>query len=742
MAFQVGEIEAKITADSSSFVRHISRSERQGESFAQKMQGVMASVSRTVTGESGKIAAAIDGEISSIDELSERIERLEQLRRGANDPAKVESYTNEIRQLTRETGRLKAEQERRERVQRRMNTLMRTGGALIASYISIRTIRRTIQFSREIANTANNIDQLRIKTGLATDYIQEFEFIADQLGASTDVLNSIMGGFSRRLSGLESGTGRASDAFRALGVAARTADGDMRSISDMVPELMAALRNIENPTQRISLATDIFGRRADALIPILDGTQEEVNKLAQTYREMGSAMDEAAIKRAAEFHNRMNQMQESLAGLRREAGFFAMDVVDKVAPALEDMVFWANLANEALDDMGAGAEDSNKWLGYLWDTVQGFGTGGLVPLAQATAGWLGDFTDKIRAGRGVLLEFGDELERFGQGISTSTPDVTTAAAESTRRTVADIREDMASVQEAIEAAFSDDTEAIRGFQNRLQELQKELDTALGLLDEMPAMLQNVERSARSISTVTIADGWNKQVQDATRQIEREFDVLRQKANIFEGFDLAGERVRVVERTLNDLIESGVNPNITQMQELIALYRELQIEAGGSIEEVKEKVTGATEEMKKLSEAAMTFGRIGSQAFDQLVFSGERFDQVLRSIFRQLANQAVFAGLTGGFDSLGALFMGRKMHGGGVVGGIGESVMTLRSGEAVFTPAQTRALGLMASRPSSGISESAMQSAFDKALAKHTSKLGPREIFVLSREGGRAMGRLN
>src|SRR5690625_7115986 len=101
MAFQVGEIEAKITADSSSFVRHISRSERQGESFAQKMQGVMASVSRTVTGESGKIAAAIDGEISSIDELSERIERLEQLRRGANDPAKVESYTNEIRQLTR-----------------------------------------------------------------------------------------------------------------------------------------------------------------------------------------------------------------------------------------------------------------------------------------------------------------------------------------------------------------------------------------------------------------------------------------------------------------------------------------------------------------------------------------------------------------------------------------------------------------------------------------------------------------
>src|SRR5690625_6981164 len=49
----------------------------------------------------------------------------------------------------------------------------------------------------------------------------------------------------------------------------------------------------------------------------------------------------------------------------------------------------------------------------------------------------------------------------------------------------------------------------------------------------------------------------------TTLFRSEFDLLRRKSNIFEGFDLAGERVRVVERTLNDLIESGVNPNITQ-----------------------------------------------------------------------------------------------------------------------------------------------------------------------------------
>src|SRR5690625_6966070 len=135
MAFEVGEIQAKITADNSGFMSSVTQCERKGDSFSDKMQGVMRSVSQTFAGESGKISAAIDGEISSIDELSERIERLEQLRRGANDPAKVESYTNEIRQLTRETGRLKAEQERREQVQRRKNPLMRTGGALIASYI-------------------------------------------------------------------------------------------------------------------------------------------------------------------------------------------------------------------------------------------------------------------------------------------------------------------------------------------------------------------------------------------------------------------------------------------------------------------------------------------------------------------------------------------------------------------------------------------------------------------------------
>src|SRR5690625_7573496 len=105
-----------------------------------------------------------------------------------------------------------------------------------------------------------------------------------------------------------------------------------------------------------------------------------------------------------------------------------------------------------------------------------------------------------------------------------------------------------------------------------------------------------------------------------------------------------------------------NSYINQMQEFNALYRELQIESVGAIEEVKEKVTGATEEMKKLSEAAMTFGRIGEQACEQHVFSGERIDQVLRSIFRYLVNQAVVAGFTGGFDSARTMSMQRKMQG--------------------------------------------------------------------------------
>ena len=302
---------------------------------------------------------------------------------------------------------------------------------------------------------------------------------------------------------------------------------------------------------------------------------------------------------------------------------------------------------------------------------------------------------------------------------------------------------MATIQEAIESSFADDTGAIRGLQARLQGLQDELDRVLGNIEEMPEALRNVERSARRVSGVTIGDGWSNQVADAMRSIEQEFDIIRQKSYVFEGFDVAGAQIRAVEGHLNSLIENGVNPNITQMQELLDMYRALSLQVNESDEDLEDSFSNTQNSLSDLSGAARDFGRIGSQVFDRLVFSGERFDNVLRSIFRQLATQAVFAGLTGGASGLfSGLFGGTKFHGGGVVGGMGESVVTLRSGEAVFTPAQTRALGLMASRPSPGLSESAIQGAFDKALAKHTSKLGPREIFVLSREGGRSMGRLN
>ena len=117
-----------------------------------------------------------------------------------------------------------------------------------------------------------------------------------------------------------------------------------------------------------------------------------------------------------------------------------------------------------------------------------------------------------------------------------------------------------------------------------------------------------------------------------------------------------------------------------------MYRALSLQVNESDEDLEDSFSNTQNSLSDLSGAARDFGRIGSQVFDRLVFSGERFDNVLRSIFRQLATQAVFAGLTGGASGLfSGLFGGTKFHGGGVVGGMGESVVTLRSGGGCFHP---------------------------------------------------------
>lgn len=184
---------------------------------------------------------------------------------------------------------------------------------------------------------AEELGNLNAATGLSTTRLQELKYIADTSGLSFEGLTNTTGVLQRKLLGIEEGGGPAAAVMTELGVSITGADGQMRSMNDLFPELIEKLQQVENPTRRNALATQIFGRSALELAPLLAMTKEEMDKLTKAAHDSGNVMGKHVVAALAKFDDKIDGLEKRIAGFvtKAVAGFFSLPgPIQNVALAL------------------------------------------------------------------------------------------------------------------------------------------------------------------------------------------------------------------------------------------------------------------------------------------------------------------------------------------------------------------------------------------------------------------------
>ena len=173
---------------------------------------------------------------------------------------------------------------------------------------------------------AEELGNLNAQTGLSTTKLQELKYIADTSGLSFEGLTNATGVLQRKLLGIEEGGGPAAAVMTELGVSITGADGQMRSMNDLFPELIAKLQQVENPTRRNALATQIFGRSALELAPILAMSKEEMDKLTKAAHDSGNVMGKHVVEALAKFDEKIDGLEKRVAGFVTQVvgGFFSL----------------------------------------------------------------------------------------------------------------------------------------------------------------------------------------------------------------------------------------------------------------------------------------------------------------------------------------------------------------------------------------------------------------------------------
>lgn len=242
------------------------------------------------------------------------------------------------------------------------------------------------------AKSADEINTLSKVTGISTEELQKFNYASSLIDVSTSTLQSSLQRLTRSMSGASDETGQAYEAFRALGVEIKTAGGELRSNSDVFYDVIDALGEIDNATQRDAYAMQIFGRSAQELNPLIIAGSDALKQYGDEAEQMGLVFDQVTLDHLNEFQDKIDVSKQQLKGMATIVGGELVDSFDALFDGADGLLKKVQEAKEdgTLKEIADGVADA---------------VGTLIDILAAAAKFVYEFRDAIVAGTVALIAY-------------------------------------------------------------------------------------------------------------------------------------------------------------------------------------------------------------------------------------------------------------------------------------------------------------------------------------------------
>lgn len=188
--------------------------------------------------------------------------------------------------------------------------------------------------SKAGAAYADDIMSMSATTGLSATALQEYKYMADFIDVSLDTVTGSMAKLTKTMSSAQKGTGEAADAFRDLGVDVVDSNGALRKAEDVFGDVLTALGEIDNETERDAKAMKIFGKSAQELNPLIKTGADRLNDLRKEAHDTGYVMSGSALDALNKQKDAMDRLDKKTEALKNQ---FAAGLAPSVTKAAETM---------------------------------------------------------------------------------------------------------------------------------------------------------------------------------------------------------------------------------------------------------------------------------------------------------------------------------------------------------------------------------------------------------------------
>lgn len=218
------------------------------------------------------------------------------------------------------------------------------------------------------AATTDRIDKLSQKIGVSRQGFQEWEFILSQSGTDIEKLQMGMKTLVSQVDQADKGIGKGADNFARLGISVRDATGNLKDQETLFNEVMVALQNMEDGTEKARLANELLGRSGSELMPLLNGAAGSIDAMKQQARDLGLVISDDVVDAGVLFTDTMDQLKRSFGAMATGIGASVFPIVQQFAEfIIANMPMIQEVLGNVMNSLG---EAVAAVLPFLMDLIQ------------------------------------------------------------------------------------------------------------------------------------------------------------------------------------------------------------------------------------------------------------------------------------------------------------------------------------------------------------------------------------
>ena len=251
------------------------------------------------------------------------------------------------------------------------------GGAIVSGLKEV--AEKIWDVAQAGAAYADDILTMSTVTGLSTDALQEYQYMADLVDVSVETITGSITKLTRSMLQAKDGTGEQAEAFAALGIQTTNADGSLRDAQEVWDEVITALGQMSNETERDAYAMVLMGKSAQDLNPLIKAGADKINALRQEAHEAGAVLDEDVLAT-------LGEMQDAFDRLSQQTDAFERILAGTLAPTITDIV---NAIVGAVQQMGNFIQRVQEAKQAIDELAE---RNAAVGVAKESLGWIRDIS--------------------------------------------------------------------------------------------------------------------------------------------------------------------------------------------------------------------------------------------------------------------------------------------------------------------------------------------------------------